>query len=76
MPITDAMRDAARRMSDVLVYGVHAEWRLTEMGLELRAQYGAESVTRCVAYDDFSRARSPGDLLIRTERAALDGLSN
>lgn len=74
--MTDALRFAAARCRDCLELGVKMEWVVTPLGLELRANHGADSVTRYLHWDELSEPSTRDSILKKFENAALKGLSS
>jgi len=73
----DALKNAAERCDTYHAqYGVIAVWKLGAIGLELTASYGAEHVTRYLAYNELEQAVDLDRLMRTTEEAALSGLSS
>lgn len=71
----DDLKAAGRRTDDYEAqYGVSIAWTISVTGLRLDAAHGAEKIVKYVDWDQLATAQF--DILDKTEKAALAGLSS
>lgn len=73
----DDLKAAGRRTDDYEArYGLEVAWVLGVTGMRLCAAHGADTIVKYVSWDEIATDRiGPFDILEKTEKAALAGLS-
>ena len=72
----DVLESAARRTDAYLTdYGVISSWSMGACGMHFGATHGGSEISILVPWSEITQAYLPGELLHKTERAALAGLS-